>query len=138
MSYNESLRSNSNYPPMSQSEWDNAPFNEVEIPEKDFGVDVEFVMQKHDVTVTTDDYIPEFDEEDGHTYANTDETNWENAYDQSGHYTIPQLLHELEIFINQELARYGNRSSKETKRLKTMLESCQGWEVYDKSFTEAE
>lgn len=28
MSYNESLRSDSNYPPMSQSEWDNAPWNE--------------------------------------------------------------------------------------------------------------
>ena len=28
MSYNESLRANSNYPPMSQSDWDNAPFNQ--------------------------------------------------------------------------------------------------------------
>ena len=28
MSYNESLRSDSNYPPMSQSEWDRAPWNE--------------------------------------------------------------------------------------------------------------
>lgn len=28
MSYNESLRANSNYPPMSQSDWDNAPFTQ--------------------------------------------------------------------------------------------------------------
>ena len=28
MSFNESLLPNSNYPPMSQDEWDNAPFNE--------------------------------------------------------------------------------------------------------------
>ena len=28
MSYNESLKSDSNYPLMSQSEWDNAPWNE--------------------------------------------------------------------------------------------------------------
>ena len=28
MSYNESLKSDSNYPPMSQSEWDRAPWNE--------------------------------------------------------------------------------------------------------------
>ena len=28
MSYNESLRSDSNYPSMSQSEWDRAPWNE--------------------------------------------------------------------------------------------------------------
>lgn len=28
MSYNESLRANSNYPLMSQSDWDNAPFTQ--------------------------------------------------------------------------------------------------------------
>lgn len=28
MSYNTSNNSNSNYPPMSQSDWDNAPFNQ--------------------------------------------------------------------------------------------------------------
>ena len=28
MSYNTSNHSNSNYPPMSQSDWDNAPFNQ--------------------------------------------------------------------------------------------------------------
>ena len=32
MSYNESLNGNSNYPPMSQSEWDNAPWNQVDNP----------------------------------------------------------------------------------------------------------
>ena len=30
MSYNESLRLDSNYPPMSQSDWDRAPWNEDE------------------------------------------------------------------------------------------------------------
>ena len=30
MSYNESLRPDSNYPPMSQSDWDRAPWNEDE------------------------------------------------------------------------------------------------------------
>ena len=34
MSYNESLRADSNYPPMSQSDWDRAPWNEVELPPK--------------------------------------------------------------------------------------------------------
>ena len=115
----------------------NAPYNEPLIAEMEFGVDVEFVMQKKDVTVTTNDYIPEFDEEDGHTYANTEETNWENAYDQSGHYTIPELLQELENYIKADLERYKGYRTKE-RQLKEMLESCQGWEVYDKSFTEAE
>lgn len=35
MSYNESLKSNSNYPPMTQSQWDEAPFNVVDPPEKE-------------------------------------------------------------------------------------------------------
>lgn len=125
-----------NYPPGAAND-PNAPYNEPIIPERDFGVDVEFVMQKHDVTVTTDDYIPEFDEEDGHTYANTEETNWENAYDQSGCYTIPELLQELENYIKADLERYKGSRTKE-RQLKEMLESCQGWEVYDKSFSEAE
>lgn len=36
MSYNLSLRADSNYPLMSQSEWDSAPFNEVEPEEKEY------------------------------------------------------------------------------------------------------
>jgi len=134
MSYNESLSPNSNYPPMSQSEWDNAPFNEPIIPERDFDIDVEFVMSKT-VTVTTNDYAPEYDEEDGHTYANTDDTNWENAYDQSGHCTIPELLDELKGFIEKEIPRVAANSGR-GRELQRMLESCQDWECYDKSFNE--
>lgn len=136
MSYNESLSPNSNYPPMSQSEWDNAPFNEPVIPEKDFEVDVEYVLQKKAVNVTTDDYIPEFDEETGHVDANTEDTDWGNAYNNS-HYTIPELLVELESYIKQDLERYKGSATKE-RQLKEMLEDCQGWELYDKSYCEAE
>lgn len=137
MSYNESLKRNSNYPPMSQSEWNEAPWNEKVVPEKDFEVDVEFVMQKKNVPVTTNDYFPEYDEEDRRTCANTEDTNWENVYDESGHYTIPELLQELESYIKEDLERYKGSLTKE-HQLKKMLESCQGWEVYDKTFTESE
>ena len=87
------------------------------------------------VTVCTDDYNPEYDEEDGHTYANTDDTNWENAYDQSGHYTIPELLDELKGFIENEIPRVAANSGR-GRELQRMLESCQNWECYDKSFNE--
>jgi hypothetical protein len=136
MSYNESLSPNSNYPHMSQSEWDNAPWNEPVIPEQDFEVDVEYVLQKKAVKVTTDDYSPEFDEETGHVDANTEDTDWENAYENS-HYTIPELLSELESYIKQDLERYKGSATKE-RQLKEMLEDCQGWEMYDKSYCEAE
>lgn len=56
MSYNESLNSNSNYPVMSQSEWDNAPWNEEEHPKEEVEVEVVVTLVKT-VKVEVDDYI---------------------------------------------------------------------------------
>ena len=56
MSYNESLNSNSNYPPMSQSEWDKSPWNEVELPPKDVEVTVSITLSKT-MKVPVTDYI---------------------------------------------------------------------------------
>ena len=52
----------------------NAPYNEPVIPERDFDIDVEFVMSKT-VTVTTNDYAPDYDDEDGRENANTENTD---------------------------------------------------------------
>ena len=129
------MRESGYYPP--GAEFDpQAPWNEPVIPEQDFEVDVEYVLQKTAVKVTTDDYSPEFDEETGHVDANTEDTDWENVYENS-HYTIPELLSELELYIKQDLERYKGSATKERK-LKGMLEDCQGWEMYDKSYCEAE
>ena len=132
MSYNESLSPNSNYPPMSQSEWDNAPYNEPVIPERDFDIDVEFVMSKT-VTVTTNDYAPEYDDEDGREYANTENTDWEQAYDNNGHLTIAEMLQELESYVKDDMTKTAPNSGKGLY-LKRVLESCQGWEVKEKTF----
>lgn len=132
MSYNESLSPNSNYPPMSQSEWDNAPFNEPVIPERDFDIDVEFVMSKT-VTVTTNDYAPEYDDEDGRENANTENTDWEQAYDNSGHLTIAEMLQELESYVKDDMTKTAPNSGK-GRYLQRVLESCQGWEVKEKTF----
>ena len=56
MSYNESLNSNSNYPPMSQSDWDRAPWNEVELPPKDVEVTVSITLSRT-MKVPVTDYI---------------------------------------------------------------------------------
>lgn len=132
MSYNESLSPNSNYPPMSQSEWDNAPFNEPIIPERDFDIDVEFVMSKT-VTVTTNDYAPEYDDEDGRENANTENTDWEEAYDNSGHLTIAEMLQELESYVKDDMTKTAPNSGK-GRYLQRVLESCQGWEIKEKTF----
>ena len=46
MSYNESLRSDSNYPPMSQSAWDNAPWNDDEEEMEEIEVTVFVSLEK--------------------------------------------------------------------------------------------
>ena len=56
MSYNESLRANSNYPPMSQSEYDRAPWNEVELPPNDVEVTISAIVSKT-IKVPVRDYI---------------------------------------------------------------------------------
>ena len=110
----------------------NAPYNEPVIPERDFDIDVEFVMSKT-VTVTTNDYAPEYDDEDGREYANTENTDWEKAYDNSGHLTIAEMLQELESYVKDDMTKTAPNSGKGLY-LKRVLESCQGWEVKEKTF----
>ena len=110
----------------------NAPYNEPVIPERDFDIDVEFVMSKT-VTVTTNDYAPEYDDEDGREYANTENTDWEKAYDNSGNLTIAEMLQELESYVKDDMTKTAPNSGKGLY-LKRVLESCQGWEVKEKTF----
>ena len=56
MSYNESLRADSNYPPMSQSEYDRAPWSEKEYPPKDVEVTVSITVSRT-MKVPVTDYI---------------------------------------------------------------------------------
>ena len=69
MSYNESLRANSNYPPMSQSDYDRAPWNEVELPPKEVEVTVSVTISKT-TKVPVMDYI--IDEEGEADFSNCD------------------------------------------------------------------
>ena len=130
------MRESGYYPP--GAEFDpNAPYNEPVIPEQDFEVDVEYVLQKKAVKVTTDDYSPEFDEETGHVDANTENTDWENAYNNSGHFTIQEMLDELKEYVKADMQTCSPNTCKGA-RLKRLLEDCDGWELYDKSYSESE
>lgn len=126
---------NYNYPPGADTS--DAPWNEPVIPDKDFEVDVEYVLQKKAVKVTTDDYRPEFDDETGHVDANTDDTDWENAYNNSGHFTIQEMLNELKAYVKADMQTCSPNTCKGA-HLKRLLEDCDGWELYDKSYCEAE
>ena len=139
MSYNESLSPNSNYPPMSQSEWDNAPWNQSEPDDKEFGVDVEYILQKKNVKVITKDYRPEvvINDEEIVEPLDTSDTNWENAYEESGHLTIQELLNELKEYVKADMQTCSSNTCKGAY-LKRVLEDCDGWELYDKEYKQSE
>lgn len=76
MSYNESLNSNSNYPLMPQSEWDNAPWNQTDNPEREIEVTVSVTLSKT-VNIKVSDYeiIDSGKDEDGEYFENIDYSN---------------------------------------------------------------
>ena len=120
---------NYNYP--AGADTPDAPWNEPSTPEKEFDVEVSFVMRKV-VTVTTDDYTLECDDEDGSTYENTENTDWNKAYNNSRH-TIQELLHELENYVKEDIKRHQGNVTKVNK-LNRLLEDCEQWEVEDISY----
>ena len=72
MSYNESLHGDRNYPTMSQSEWNNAPWNQEDNPEKEIEVTVSVTLSKT-VKVRVSDYeITDSGRDEDGEYSNCD------------------------------------------------------------------
>jgi hypothetical protein len=109
----------------------NAPYNEVTVPDHDFDVEVQVTLA-NSTTVTTNDYMPDVDEEDGRMYTDTSSTDWEKAYNESC-YSIPQMLEELKVLLEEKIA--DPNCNKKTK-YKQMLEDCQGWELIESEVSE--
>ena len=130
MSYNESLNNNSNYPLMSQFEWDSAPWNQNDPEEKEFEVTVSQTLSKS-TTVTTSDYIPggyfpetEWDIDGYHTITchepdDTSDTDWKKAYNNE-HYTPLGLIQEFKEMLEK------NTPIPETRR-KHLIDECMNW-----------
>lgn len=146
MSYNESLKSNSNYPSMSQSEWDSAPFNEVEVPERNFEITCSQSLSKT-VTVTTNNYIPgasgvdyEPDGEGGyytcgyHDPDDTSDTNWSDEYSDNDYHTPLQLIQLFGQFLKEQ---YSNGVVfKSPYFTEYLIEECKGWQEDETEFIE--
>lgn len=128
---------NYNYP--AGSDTPDAPWNQSEPDDKDFLVDVEYVLQKKNVKVTTKDYKPEVVNKDEEIVEplDTSDTNWEDAYNNSGHFTIQEMLDELKEYVKDDMQTCYPNTGKGA-HLKRLLEDCQGWELYDKSYSESE
>lgn len=137
----------SNYPPGADTP--DAPWNEVDVPEREFNITITQCLSK-DTTVHTNDYVPgaegcdyEPDGEGGycacgyHDPDDTSDTNWAEAY-KGEHYTPLQLIGEYKKVLEQELNRledYGKsiHSKKPSwwiyrkRTLEHLIEECEGW-----------
>lgn len=122
-----------NYPPGAAHD-PNAPYNEPLIPERDFDVEVTITMSKV-VTITTDNYVPECDDEDGHTYANTENTEWDKEFENSGHFTIADLLEELKGYVVEDMKTCAPNTGKGA-HLQRLLLACEDWETIEESYEE--
>ena len=122
-----------NYPPGAAHD-PNAPYNEPLIPEREFDVEVTITMSKV-VTITTDNYVPEYDDEDGHTYANTENTEWDKEFENSGHFTIADLIEELKGYVVEDM-KTCEPNTRKVSRLKRLLLACEDWETIDESYEE--
>lgn len=128
---------NYNYP--SGADTPDAPWNQSEPDDKEFLVDVEYILQKKNVKVTTKDYRPEvvINDEEIVEPLDTSDTNWENAYEESGHLTIQELLNELKEYVKADMQTCSPNTCKGAY-LKRVLEDCDGWELYDKEYKQSE
>lgn len=103
----------------------NAPYNEPIVPERDFDVRVTQTLVK-ETTISTDQYQPEYDDETGTTYTNTDDTDWKDVYENVA--CIPSKLIEVCGRLAQHLINGGIKKV-DGIWLPEIVNECDGWEV---------
>jgi hypothetical protein len=130
------------YPPGAEHD-PNAPYNQVDPPEREFKVTATFSVDK-EVTVRTSDYVAEEDWDDDMGKCesiDTSDTNWIAAY-QEQHESIEDLLCEFKTMMEKRIMdikfnaqRLGNPltsyEKKEIKHMEYLIEECQGWATHD-------
>ena len=133
------MRESDYYPAGAYSD-PSAPYNEVEVPEKDFEITCSQSLSRT-VIVTTNNYTPCVDEgyEDGVGYhdewADTSDTCWREEYKNNGYKTPQELIDMLEDYLEKDLMEIqknmlpNDRSYKATqaRRLKWLIEECEAW-----------
>ena len=135
------------YPPGAEFDM-NAPYNQAEIPEKEFDVTCVQTLSKQ-TTVLTSDYIPgasgcdyEPDGEGGCSSIgwqdpdDTSDTNWSKEYSENGHYTPIGLIGVLKERLIKELKELENspvdskftyKKQQDIRKIKHLIEECDDW-----------
>lgn len=102
-----------------------APYNEVSVPEKTFDMVISQTLSKS-VEVLTDDYVPEYDDEDRRTYANTEDTQWDQVYHENDYHTPLQLIELFKRYLESQLTTKVV-IPKSPSYLKHLIKECEGW-----------
>ena len=123
---------NYNYP--EGSDTSSAPWNQVELPEKEFTVTATFSLDR-EVKVHTSDYTQDVDwDEDSGKVAciDTSNTNWVNAYLEE-HETVEDLLIEFRTLLEAKIEECKNfsKDDKTLERYKYLKSECEGWITHD-------
>ena len=148
------MRESGYYPP--GAEFDpNAPYNQVDVPEKAFIVCCSQSLSRT-AEVWTNDYIPgasgydiEPDGEGGystvswHDGPDISDTDWGKEYDECGYKTPLQLIQMLREYLEKDLRDIqkdmlpNDRSFKATKarQLKGLIEECDCWQDDETEYT---
>lgn len=125
---------------------ENAPYNQVEVPDREFDVLISQTLSKS-TTVITNNYIPgasgvDYDSDDeGGCVAvsyqepdDTSDTNWGKEYSENDHYTPLELINKFKEYLEKEwnvLKDAAEANDAETKwkknNIKHLIEECEGW-----------
>ena len=136
---------NYNYP--CGADTDDAPWNQVEVPDKKFEIQVSQTLVKT-CDVVTNKYIPgpsgvDYDSDDeGGTitigYQEPDDTSdvdWEKEFSENWHYTPLELINKFKEYLEREwdaLKDVEDAKDAETRRkkreIKHLIDECDGWE----------
>ena len=107
----------------------NAPYNSIDVPEKDFEVTCSQTLSKSAI-VTTDNYIPGgygVDEDGGYQDPDdTSDTCWADEYHDNDHYTPLQLIELFKAHLEEELKSDAVAKEKISK-YKHLISECEDW-----------
>lgn len=134
------MRESGYYPPGAEFDPD-APWNQEDVPEKEFEVLCSQTLSKT-VIVVTSDYIPgasgvdyEPDDEGG-VYASgwqdpddTSDTNWAKEYHDNDYHTPLQLITLFGEFLKEQMSH--GIVFKSPKYTESLIKECEGWEEDD-------
>lgn len=147
---------NYNYPPGADTP--DAPWNQVEVPHKDFEVTCSQSLSRTAI-VTTNNYTPgasgvdyERDDEGGYIAEgyqdpdDTSDTNWKEEYTANGYCTPLELIQLLKEYLEKDLEKWKEEDKKDphkwastqVKKYEFLISECDCWTDDETEFVEGE